>query len=64
MPYKLIRAPNLKTLEFNTDLACAEGWQPSGGPFANADQREWCQAVTRSTAPPEPEKLKLKEGKR
>jgi hypothetical protein len=61
MTYKLVRAPNLKSLEFATQLECEAGWRPSGGPFTNTDMREWCQAVVREAAPPEPDKLKLKE---
>lgn len=63
MTYKLVRAPNLKTLEFYTQEECLKGWQPQGNPFSNAEMyvREWVQAMTRTTLPPERDNLRLKE---
>jgi hypothetical protein len=61
MIYKLVRGPNLRTLEYNVQETCGQGWQPTGGPTYSAASNEWTQAVWRAGAPPEPDKLKLKE---
>jgi len=61
MTYKLVRAPNLKTLEFYTQEECLKGWRPTGGPTYSQQTTEWAQAVWRDTPPLALDKLNLKE---
>lgn len=63
MNYRILMWSTLADLQAEVNKFRAEGWHTSGGPFWNAESRQWCQAVERKPeVPPDPKApLKLKE---
>ena len=63
--YTIIRGANTYLLVAALEPVLADGvWECSGGPFYDAERREWCQAVIRLRRADQPGEVALREPKR